>query len=138
LGGLAVGAAMCVLAASGVMAASTTTGAMSAFKGKVSCHWTRSSTSTTVRCWALVHPGQDAAVTTGDVSGRLAFKHWTPPVGPRMIFNHQYRLGNGVTCAFRYRRPTDTTIIKAVICSTSAGGPLIFAYPTGLAANVTP
>jgi len=121
-----------------VMAASTTTGAMSAFNRKVSCHWTRSSTSTTVRCWALAHPGQDAAVTTGDTSGRLAHKHWVPPVGPAMIFNHQYRLGNGVTCAFRYRHPTDTTTIKSVICSTSAGGPLIFADPSGLSANLAP
>jgi len=138
LAGVAIGAAACALAASQVMAASTTTGAMSAFNRKVSCHWTRSSTSTTVRCWALAHPGQDVAVTTGDTSGRLAHKHWVPPVGPAMIFNHQYRLGNGVTCAFRYRHPTDTTTIKSVICSTSAGGPLIFADPSGLSANLAP
>jgi hypothetical protein len=119
-------------------ATTSTSGAMSAFKGKVSCHWERGQTNTIVRCWALAHPGQDAAMSTKTKSGRLAFRHWKPPVGPAMVFGHKYQLGNGVTCSYRYRHPTDTTTIRSVICSNAKYGPLIFATPSGLAANHNP
>jgi hypothetical protein len=120
------------------LANSPSSGAMSAFKGQVSCQWERTSTVTTVRCWALKFPGHDAAMSTTSHSGRLASRHWKPPVGPAMVFGHQYKLGNGVTCSFRYRHPTDTSTIRSVICSNAAFGPLIFATPSGLAANDNP
>jgi hypothetical protein len=130
--------ALSLAVASQAVATSAVTGAFSAFGGKVSCHFVRGGGVTTVRCWTLSQPGTNAAVSTGDTSGRLAHTHWTPPVGNAMIFNHKYGLGNGVSCAYRYRRPTDTTIIKSVICSTSNGGPLLFASPSGLAVNLAP
>ncbi len=96
--------------AQGVAAPAGTWGAMSAFKGKVSCHRSRGASNTIVRCW----------------------------VGKPMVFGHQYTLGNGVTCSFRYRHPTDTTTIKSVICSNAKDGPLVFATPKGLSANINP
>jgi hypothetical protein len=137
---LAIGAAAAaaLVPVSQVLAAGTTTGAMSAFGGQVSCQWERTSTATTVRCWALSHPGHDAAMSTTSHSGRLASRHWNPPVGPAMVLGHQYKLGNGVTCAFRWRNVTDTSKIKSVICSNAMFGPLIFATPSGLAANQNP
>jgi hypothetical protein len=124
--------------AQGVAAPAGTWGAMSAFKGKVSCHRSRGASNTIVRCWALVRPGEDAAMSTRTKSGRLAHRHWKPPVGKPMVFGHQYTLGNGVTCSFRYRHPTDTTTIRSVICSNAKDGPLVFATPKGLSANINP
>ena len=113
-------------------------GAISGFHGNVSCHWVRTTTVTTVRCWGLKRPGSNAAISTGDTSGRLAHTHWRPPVGPAMVFGHKYNLGNGVTCSYRWRHITDTTIIKSVQCATSVAGPLIFARPGGVSANINP
>lgn len=127
-----------VIPAAQGLADGTSSGAMSAFKGQVSCQWERTSTVTTVRCWALKFPGHDAAMSTTSHSGRLASRHWKPPVGPGMVLGHQYKLGNGVTCAYRWRNVTDTTRIKSVICSNAKFGPLIFATPSGLAANDNP
>jgi hypothetical protein len=132
---VAVGLCSMALAATST-AATKTTGAMSAFGGRVSCQWVKSNGVTTVRCWALIHKGQNVAVSTGDKSGRFASTMWHPPVGPAMVFNHKYNLGNGVTCSYRWHHVTDTEIIRSVICGTSAGGPLIFARPEGLAVDL--
>ncbi len=129
---------LAVVAAAPSLASTQTSGSFSGFAGKVSCHWTRTSSVTTVRCWSLAHPGTNDAVSTGDKSGRIAHTMWKPPVGPAMIFNHKYNLGNGVTCAYRWRHVTDTVVVKSVQCATSAGGPLIFTSPSGVSANLSP
>ncbi len=135
---VAIGLAGAVTAAAPGLTSTRATGSFSAFHGKVSCHYTRTSSVTTVRCWALVHPGTNDAVSTGAKSGRIAHTMWKPPVGNAMVFNHKYNLGNGVTCAYRYRHVTDTVTIKSVQCATSNGGPLIFTTPSGVAANLNP
>jgi hypothetical protein len=138
LGVVVIACAGLMVTAAGGSAATPGSGAFSGFNGGVSCHWVRTSTVTTVRCWGLKRPGSNNAVSTGDTSGRIARTQWHPPVGKAMVFGHKYKLGNGVTCSYRWRHVTDTSKVKSVQCATSVGGPLIFANPGGVSANITP
>ncbi|HEY2790481.1 MAG TPA: hypothetical protein VGI72_13600 [Gaiellales bacterium] len=133
MGILAAVAAMAV-PASTASATTNPSGAFSAFHGKVSCHWLDMSGNARVRCWALADPTSYSQLRGTSAHGVLGTRHWNPPVGAGIGFNHTRVLPGGVTCAFRWFAVTDTHKLKSVVCTNGKGG-RIFANPSGVSAE---
>jgi opacity protein-like surface antigen len=134
IGMLAAAAVIAMSASAASAAAVHTSGAFSAFHGKVSCHWQDVSGNARVRCWALADRSSYSQLRGTSAHGVLGTRNWTAPVGAGIGFNNHRTLPGGVSCAFRWFAVTDTHKLKSVVCTSTKGG-RIFANPSGVSAD---